>query len=216
MRCLRIRRRLPAVVLITVFFIKPRFANGAAEETLAEPNAKPAEERNKVLVENAKKEGTVTVYTATNIRDTQEIVAGFNKTYPFVKVSVSSLGGPGVLNKTLTEYRAGVHLADLLVLNGINAVELIDKKIAARYKSPMVPFLRQGFVDPEGYWPGVYFIGYIMIYNNKRVSPRSPSLPNLTGYRRNRELSLLKASVFCRTPRRAHCPKQDCRSGKNT
>ena len=46
MRCLRIRRRLPAVVLITVFFITPRFANGAAEETLAEPNAKPAEERN--------------------------------------------------------------------------------------------------------------------------------------------------------------------------
>jgi hypothetical protein len=42
------------------------------------------------------------------------------------------------------------------------------------------------------------------------------TIPNLTGYRRSRELSLLKASVFCRTPRRAHCPKQDCRSGKNT
>ncbi|MGH9820512.1 MAG: hypothetical protein ACRD43_10120 [Pyrinomonadaceae bacterium] len=67
-----------------------------------------------MLVENARKEGTITVYTATNIRDT-----GFNKIYPFVKVAFSSLGGPGVLNKILTKYRAGVHVADIVVLNGI-------------------------------------------------------------------------------------------------
>src|SRR5581483_4179174 len=46
--------------------------------------------------------------------------------------------------------------------------ELIEKKILARYRSPMVPFLRKGFVDPEGYWPGVYAIGYTIIYNKKR------------------------------------------------
>src|SRR5437773_8885764 len=36
----------------------------------------------------------------------------------------------------------------------------------------MLPFLRKGFVDPEGYWPGVYAIGYTIIYNVRRVSTK--------------------------------------------
>ena len=36
----------------------------------------------------------------------------------------------------------------------------------------MVPFVRKGFVDADGYWPGVYAIGYTIIYNNKRVSQK--------------------------------------------
>mgnify|MGYP003694039609 CR=1 FL=1 len=34
----------------------------------------------------------------------------------------------------------------------------------------MVGFLRKGFVDAEGHWPGLYAIGYTIICNNKRVS----------------------------------------------
>ena len=144
----------------------------AAEETLAELNAKQPDERQRLLVENAKKEGTVNFYAATNFRDTQEIVAGFNKHYPFIKVAFSSLGGPGVLNKVSTEYRAGAYQADLVTLTGTYVPELIEKKILARYRSPMIPFVRNGFVDSEGYWPGVYAIGYTIIYNNRRVSAK--------------------------------------------
>ena len=117
-----------AVCMTIIFIATLSDSQAGVEETLAELNAKPAEERNRVIVENARKEGTAPVYTATNIRDTHGILAGFNKIYPFVKVAFSSLGGPGVLNKILTEYRAGAHLADIVVLNGINAVELIEKK----------------------------------------------------------------------------------------
>jgi iron(III) transport system substrate-binding protein len=172
MRRMPVRTSLSVLFLALTVLMQPRAGYSTVEETLAELNAKPAEERQKLLVENAKKEGTVTLYTATNIRDTQEVLAGFNKNYPFVKVSFSSLGGPGVLNKILTEYRAGMHAADVVILTGNNAVELIDKKIVGKYKSPMVPFLRKGFVDAEGYWPGVYSIGYTIIYNNKRVSAK--------------------------------------------
>jgi len=141
------------------------------EETLAKLNSLPAEERERVLVENAKKEGTVTFYAATNLRDTQEILTGFNKRYPFIKVAFVSLGGPGVLNKVSTEYRAGAYQADMVTLTGLYVPELIEKKILVRYKSPMVPFLRKGFVDSEGYWPGIYAIGMAVIYNTNRVKP---------------------------------------------
>jgi iron(III) transport system substrate-binding protein len=160
------------LALVFLFVIFPRVGFSDVEEVLIKVNSLPAEERERVLVENAKKEGGLTFYAATNLRDTQEIVTGFNKRYPFVKVAFVSLGGPGVLNKVSTEYRAGAYQADIVTLTGLYVPELIDKKILARYKSPMVPFLRKGFVDPEGYWPGVYAIGMAIIYNTRRVAPR--------------------------------------------
>ncbi|MGH7487061.1 MAG: ABC transporter substrate-binding protein, partial [bacterium] len=148
----------------------PRAASGQVEDMLAQLNRRPAEERQKTLLENAKKEGAVTFYTSTNNRDTQDIVGGFAKLYPGVKVNFLSLGGPGVLNKMITEYRAGVYNADVVELSGNNALELIDRTIVVKYKSPMVPFLRKGFVDDEGYWPGGYAIGYAFVFNSKRVA----------------------------------------------
>ncbi|MBI4528467.1 MAG: extracellular solute-binding protein [Deltaproteobacteria bacterium] len=147
-------------------------AQSNVEEILAQINAKPAEQRQKLLVENARKEGTLTFYAAGNLRDTQEMVTGFNKQYPFIKVAFSSLGAPGVLNRVLTESRAGVYQIDVITMSGLYITELVDKGILAKYKSPMVPFVRKGFVDAEGYWPGVYGIGYTIIYNTKRVGPR--------------------------------------------
>lgn len=161
------------LIAVPVCTIAPRLglADGV-EDVLKKANSLPAEERQRLLVENAKKEGTITFYAATNLRDTQEVITGFNKHYPFIKVAFSSLGGPGVLNKVSTEYRAGAHQADVVTLTGTYVPELIDKKILARYRSPMLPFLRKGFADSEGYWPGVYAIGYTIIYNVRRVSAK--------------------------------------------
>jgi len=161
-----------AIVACAFYLVMPHSATGAVEDLLAELNAKPPEQRQKILVENAGKEGEVTLYTSVNMRDAQELMAGFNKLYPGIRVAIASLGGPGVLNKVLTESRAGANLADVVALNGISAVELIDKKLVARYKSPMVRFLRKGFVDADGYWPGIYAIGYTIIYNSRRVAPK--------------------------------------------
>ena len=166
-------KKLSLALVAAAYLFAPRFglADGA-EDVLKKANSLPAEKREKILVKNAKKEGNVTFYAATNLRDTQEIIAGFNKRYPFIKVAFSSLGGPGVLNKVSTEYRAGAYQADVVTLTGGYVPELIEKKVLARYRSPMLPFLRKGFVDAEGYWPGVYAIGYTIIYNTRRVSAR--------------------------------------------
>jgi iron(III) transport system substrate-binding protein len=164
---------LSAALVAAAYVFAPRLGLAAeVEDFLKKANSLPAEERQKLLTENAKKEGTVTFYAATNLRDTQELIAGFNKHYPFIKVAFSSLGGPGVLNKVSTEYRAGAYQADVVTLTGLYVPELIEKNILTRYRSPMLPFLRKGFVDPDGYWPGVYAIGYTIIYNVRRVSAK--------------------------------------------
>src|SRR5215510_13557806 len=166
-------KKLSLALVAAAYLFTPKLglADGV-EDVLKKANSLPAEERQKLLTENAKKEGAVTFYAATNLRDTQELIAGFNRNYPFIKVAFSSLGAPGVLNKVSTEYRAGAYQADVVTLTGLYAPELIERNILTRYRSPMLPFLRKGFVDPEGYWPGVYAIGYTIIYNVRRVSAK--------------------------------------------
>ncbi len=169
----RIGLRSAGALLAGVFYlVLPSIGRAAVEDLLAELNARAPQERQRILADNARKEGEVALYTAVNTRDAQELMAGFNRRYPGIRVSIASLGGPGVLNKVLTEARAGANLADVVALNGISAFELIDKKLVARYKSPMIGFLRKGFVDADGYWPGIYAIGYTIIYNNRRVAPK--------------------------------------------
>jgi iron(III) transport system substrate-binding protein len=149
----------------------PQKASGNAENLLAEINRKPSEERLKVLTEGAKREGVLYYYGATNLSDIQELVKGFNRNYPFVDVRYTRLGGPSVVNRVITEYRAGVFNVDVLSMRGTLIPELMGKKIISKYKSPMVSFLRQGFADTEGYVSGYYATGYTLLYNSARVKP---------------------------------------------
>src|SRR5438445_7141167 len=88
MMTMKIRRAASYLILAVFYLAAFQTAQAGVEETLAELNAKPSEEREKVLIEHARKEGTLTFYAATNLRDTQEAVAGFNKRYPFYQGGV--------------------------------------------------------------------------------------------------------------------------------
>jgi len=134
-------------------------------------NRKPAAERTKILVEGAQKERVVYYYGSTSLSDTQDVIRGFKQHYPFVEVRFTRLGGASVANRIITEYRANMHNVDVVSLRGTFVPELADKKIIIKYKSPMVPFLRKGFADTDGYLAGVYATGYTMIYNTSRVKP---------------------------------------------
>ena len=158
-----------AIVCCVEFMPQPSRAD--VESLLAEINAKPAEERLKTLVDGARKEGVLYYNGATNLSDVQEITRGFTKSYPFIDLRFTRLGGPSVVNKVITEYRAGVYNIDVISMRGTFVPELASKKLIARYKSPMLPFLRKGFTDSEGYLAGYYATGYTLIYNAARVKP---------------------------------------------
>src|SRR6266404_7019534 len=88
------RKACSCILAVIFYLVVPLIADGAVEDMLAELNAKSPEERQKIITENAKKEEEVTLYTAVNMRDAQELIAGFNKSYPGVRVAIASLGGP--------------------------------------------------------------------------------------------------------------------------
>jgi iron(III) transport system substrate-binding protein len=175
---LSLTRGLTAL-LVAVQFVAatPESARADAEALLAEINRRPPEQRLKLVIEGAKKEGVVYYHGATNINDMQDLLTGFKKHYPFVEVRYTRLGGPSVVNKVITEYRAGVYNTDAVSMRGTLIPELAGKNYIARYKSSEAPFLRQGFADADGYVAGYHATGYALIYNVTRVKlnevPRS-------------------------------------------
>ena len=81
------------------------------------------------------------------------------------------------MNRLSTEYQAGLHNADLVSIRGTLFPELVDRKVIAKYTSPMAGVMRTGFADKEGYVSSLYSTGYAFIYNTRNVktteAPRS-------------------------------------------
>lgn len=165
------------ILVAAVLILAPQPARGDVESALSEINRKPAEERAKILVDGARKEGVVQYFGSSSASDMQELIKGFNKNYPFVDVRYARLGGPSVISRVTTEYRAGVFNVDLISIRGTLIPELMSNKVIARYRSPMRDFLRKGYFDTEGYLSGYYATGYTMLYNTNNVKaaevPRS-------------------------------------------
>jgi iron(III) transport system substrate-binding protein len=159
-------------VLVSWFFgVELYSAEVTVEMLLADINRKPAVERLKTLIEGAKREGLVHHYGSTNTPDNDELMRGFNRQYPFIEVRYTRLGAEQVVNRATTEHRSGVPGADVISMRGTFMPELLEKKVIARYKSPMTAFLRPGFTDPEGFMATNFATGYAMIFNTTRVKP---------------------------------------------
>jgi iron(III) transport system substrate-binding protein len=144
-------------------------AYGDTEAVLGELSRKSPEERLKILSEGARKERVLSFYGSAPVSNSQDVIRAFNKVYPFIEVRYTRLGAPALVSRLSTEYQAGLHDADLISIRGTLFPELIEKKVVAKYTSPMAVVMRPGFVDKEGYVSSLYSTGYAFIYNTRNV-----------------------------------------------
>ena len=132
------------IVFILAVLSTPFRAHGEVETLLAELNRKPAEERLTILTEGARKERVLSFYGSAPVSNSQDVIRAFNKHYPFIEVRYTRLGAPSLVSRLSTEYQAGSNNADLISIRGTLFPELIDKKIIAKYTSPMASVMRSG------------------------------------------------------------------------
>jgi iron(III) transport system substrate-binding protein len=123
------------------------------------------------MIEAAKKDRALTLWTSSDLRTATALVQRFEKKYPFLKVNVFRTGTGALHNKMTTEALAGQHNWD--VMNTLLPTrELIDRKLLARYSSPEAAMLsEQGLRDPAGYWTAIYAIPFVLGYNTNLVNP---------------------------------------------
>ena len=122
------------------------------------------------LVDGAKQEGKVTVYSTTDAAQVAPLVDAFKAKYPGVGVEYTDLNSTELYNRFIAEEAAGQGTADLLWSSAMDLqVKLVSDGYAAAYKSP-----EQGSLPTWAVWKDQAYgttAEPLAIVYNKRLVP---------------------------------------------
>lgn len=156
--------------LAAIIFLPSYLHAGSAEESLAKINQLAPAERQAALVREAKNERSVIWYAPMNREDLRQFSSGFEAEYPFLKVEILTGGPQSLLNRIMTEYRAGKYNYDIINIRSSAIYTLKKANAVMRYDTPHRKALRQGFYDKEGYMNGIWASLLVYLYNSQQVS----------------------------------------------
>jgi iron(III) transport system substrate-binding protein len=86
------------------------------------------------LVEGAKKEGKLVWYTSMAIDTSKPLLDAFTKEYPFIKAELVRAGEEQLMNRIVSETRAGRWLFDAVSTSAMSV--LVERRMTAPYLSP--------------------------------------------------------------------------------
>jgi len=132
-------------------------------------------DRDKRLVEGAKKEGKVVVYTSLNTKDSIPITQTFEKKYG-VKVELWRSSSEKVLQRALTEARAGRHTVDAFELNGPELEAIYREGLLEEFWSPHFKTLPPAAFAKHRHYVADRFNFFTIAYNTRLVKPEE--VPN--------------------------------------
>jgi iron(III) transport system substrate-binding protein len=125
-------------------------------------------DREKVLAEGAKKEGEVMLYTSLVPEDLTALGAAFEKKYG-VKLKTWRANSEKVLQRAVTEARAGRHDADIVETNGPQLESLYREKGLQPLRSPHLKDLMPQALPAHGHWVGTRINMFVHSYNTNLV-----------------------------------------------
>ncbi|HMA82354.1 MAG TPA: ABC transporter substrate-binding protein, partial [Candidatus Binatia bacterium] len=125
--------------------------------------------RQKILIEGAKKEGKVTFYTGLIVDQVvRPVKDAFEKEYPFLQVEFFRGNADRLAQKMLAEYQAKRYEVD--IVSGSSAATILQRAgVMQRFYSPPIAEYPSELKDPNGFWgsTNVYFM--TLGYNTKMV-----------------------------------------------
>jgi iron(III) transport system substrate-binding protein len=121
------------------------------------------------IIEGARKEGALVVYTSMSVDQAQRILDVFKARYPFLKPTMFRAVGERLLTKIMTEAQAGKYDFDAVQSAESQAYFLKKKNLLQKYVSPETKNIQKPFFDPEGYWAAVYIMPNVIAYNTRMV-----------------------------------------------
>ena len=98
-------------VLSLLFVTAPARSQSVKPPSLAELAASTGADRDRILIEGAKREGKVSWYTTLAARQNKDIAKAFETKYPGVKVQTYRTGSGALIQRVLTEAEARRHLS---------------------------------------------------------------------------------------------------------
>ena len=151
-----------------LFRLNPTVAATAAD-VVAKLQRAPEAQRQALLEDEAKKEGTFSFYGTMSTDHSTRLLAAFRARYPFLKINHYRSGSTALLSKILTETRAGRYDFDAVDQEPGSIFEMARLGLIEKYLSPNRRFVREEMMDKEGFWTGGYHVVVVTGYNTKQV-----------------------------------------------
>jgi len=153
-------RRLPLLLATVCVFVS---MSGVAQVVQYD---KP--DREQFLLQGAKKEGEVMIYTSLVPEDLTALAAAFERKYG-LKLKSWRANSEKVLQRAVTEARAGRHEADAVETNGPQLEALYRERGLQPLYSPHLKDLMPQALRPHGYWVGTRINMFVQSYNTRLV-----------------------------------------------
>ena len=122
------------------------------------------------LIEAAKKEAKLVWYTSMAIDTSKPLLDAFIKEYPFIKAELVRAGEEQLMNRILSETRAGKWLFDAVSTSAVSV--LAEKHMITPYLTPERDAFLSEFKDPQGYWTGIFVNNLVLCYNTKMLGAK--------------------------------------------
>lgn len=160
-----VRFVIPIIGLVLLASESPRSA------TIEEIAMMKAPERQKMLVEGAKKEGKLLWYSTLIVDQVvRPVKAAFEKEYPFIQIEFFRSNSEGVVRRMLAEYQAKRY--DVDIVDGTVSPTMVRRAgYLQRFYSPYLAEYPAELKDAEGFWGTTNLYFMTLGYNTRNVKP---------------------------------------------
>src|SRR5215831_6119380 len=128
-------------------------------------------DRQQVLIDCARKEGQVVLYSGLIVNQMlRPLAAGFMKKYPFIKMTYYRADSEELLAKLSAETRANNVVADVFEGSGGGEIA-VEAGFTQPFFSPELDSYPRMYLDPKGHLAPTRLSYFSIAYNTKQVAP---------------------------------------------
>jgi iron(III) transport system substrate-binding protein len=159
--------------LCAAAFMLGLFGASAAAQTAPDILLYSGADREQKLIDGAKQEGQVVLYSAMIVNQAlRPLTEAFETKYPFLKLTYWRADSEEIIAKLNAEIRADNLVADVVESAGVG--ELVEQShLGDRFSSPMFAELPQKYLSPDGVWAATRLNYFSIAYNTNLVAAES-------------------------------------------
>ncbi|MEE8438108.1 MAG: extracellular solute-binding protein [Micropepsaceae bacterium] len=163
------RTKTPILGYAAIIAAGALMASCTQENTPAEFEMGEVSERTASLVEAARAEGSVAVYSSLPVPVMSPVAAAFREKYG-IETSIWRGGSEEILQRSVTEARAGRHMVDVVETASPEVEGIAREQLLQIIDSPVFDELMEGSVSEGRAWIYSRLIVFVGAYNTARVS----------------------------------------------
>src|SRR5258708_18536670 len=126
-------------------------------------------DRSQKLLEGAKKEGTLTIYSSATVEDMTALTTAFTKKYG-VKTQVWRASSENIIQRAATEARGNRFDVDVFETDGVAMEAIHREKLLQEVKTPLLADLMPQALLPHKEWIGDRVQIFTAAYNTRPVT----------------------------------------------